>query len=371
MHSTADLKKLTILSVAYPLFSVSSSSAGGSEQILYALDRGLVEAGHRSIVIAAKGSATNGDLVETPAAASEITDAMREDAQRAHRATIEAVLRRERVDLIHFHGLDFLAYRFRNLSIPQLATLHLPLSWFPPTLFNEPDLFLNCVSKSQAQSEPGAETLPVVLNGIDVDKFRVSQNKQEYLLWLGRVCPEKGAHIALRVAHRLNLPLIVAGPVHPFSMHRAYFKQQVEPLLDDQRCYIGPVDTRRKVGLLANAHSLLVPSLVAETSSLVAMEAISSGTPVVAFNSGALPEVVDHGLTGFIVESEEEMAKAVLKTGHISPATCRATAETRFRASRMCENYFKLYDLILSSYRSSRLIVRRDFGITAAPQSDL
>ncbi len=236
---------------------------------------------------------------------------------------------------------------------------------------HEPDLFLNCVSQNQAHSEAAAETLPVVPNGIDLEKFQVCQNKQEYLLWLGRVCPEKGAHVALRVAHRLNLPLIVAGPVHPFSAHKMYFNEQIQPLLDDKRCYIGPVDTKRKAELLANARSLLVPSLVAETSSLVAMEAASSGTPVVAFRSGALPEIVDDGITGFIVQSEEDMAKAVLKTGAISPLTCRAKAETCFTASRMSQDYFGLYDLILSSQFSGRVITRRDFGMATAPQSDL
>ena len=371
MHSQKDCTQLSILSVAYPLFPVTSSSAGGSEQILHALDHGLVQAGHRSIVIAAKGSRVDGELIETLAPPAQITDAIRAEAQRVQRNSIEAVLQTTRVDLVHFHGLDFLAYLPGHKRTPQLATLHLPLTWYSPGLFENPDLFLNCVSKNQAGSKTAAERLTVVTNGIELEKFQVCHRKQQYLLWLGRVCPEKGAHVALRTAHRLKLPLIVAGPIHPFSAHQAYFKEQVEPLLDDQRCYIGPVGTRRRAELLARARSLLVPSLVAETSSLVAMEAIASGTPVVAFRSGALPEVVDHGLTGFIVESEEDMAKAVLKTGLISSATCRATAEKRFTASRMCQDYFRLYDLILSSPSPERLITKRDFGMAIAPHSDL
>ncbi len=371
MHSHSDSAQLSILSVAYPLFPVSSSSGGGSEQILHALDYGFARAGVHSIVIAAEGSTVNGELIATTAAHGEITDSARENAQRAHRHAIEAVLESNRVDLIHFHGLDFLEYRPHSNRTPQLATLHLPLTWYPPTLLEEPDLFLNCVSRNQARSEARAETLPVIPNGINLENFQNSQLKREYLLWLGRVCPEKGAHIALRVAHRLNLPLIVAGPVHPFRAHQAYFKEEVEPLLDDERHYIGQVDTKRKAELLANARSLLIPSLVAETSSLVAMEAIASGTPVVAFRSGALPEVVDEGLTGFLVKSEENMARAVLKTDYISPETCRAIAKTRFSATRMCQDYLRLYKLILSSHSLRGVIDRRDFGMATAPHSDL
>ncbi len=171
MHLQSDSAPLSILSVAYPLFPVSSSSAGGSEQILYALDQGLVEAGCRSIVVAAKGSAIHGKLIETPAAPTEITDSLREDAQKAHGRAIEAVLENNRIDLIHFHGLDFHVYRPRCYSTPQLATLHLPLAWYPPTLFEEPDLILNCVSRNQAGSRAGAEALPIVPNGIDLKKF--------------------------------------------------------------------------------------------------------------------------------------------------------------------------------------------------------
>jgi glycosyltransferase involved in cell wall biosynthesis len=160
---------------------------------------------------------------------------------------------------------------------------------------------------------------------------------------LGRICPEKGVHIALEVAHELDLPMVIAGPVHPFQDHQVYFSERVRPLLDDKRRYTGPVNLEQKIELLAGARCLLIPSLVAETSSLVAMEAISSGTPVVAFRSGALPEVVSHEVTGFIVESQDQMRDAVAHVGDISPEVCRETAITRFDALRMVDDYIKLY----------------------------
>jgi glycosyltransferase involved in cell wall biosynthesis len=339
---------MNILSVAYPLFPVSADSAGGAEQILFLLDRGLVAAGHNSIVIAAAGSRVSGNLVETPAATREISDPLREQAQHVHLACIKRALEEFPVDLIHFHGLDFHTY-VPAASVPKLATLHLPLAWYPASIFARPDLRLCCVSGSQAQTAPNGLKLPVVQNGVDVCRYHADAPRRDHLLWLGRVCSEKGTDIALRVSQRLNLPLVVAGPVHSFAYHQAYFSERVQPLLDEQRQYVGPVGFQQKVQLLAEARCVLIPSLAPETGSLVAMEAISSGTPVIAFRSGALPDIVEHGVTGFIVDSEEEMAEAVKRTGEISSARCREEALRRFDAARMLTGYFKLYAGVLGS----------------------
>ncbi|MDQ2839449.1 MAG: glycosyltransferase, partial [Acidobacteriota bacterium] len=309
----------------------------------------LVRAGITSLVIAAQGSQIRGHLIPTAVISGQITESVRAAAEKAHRRIIESVLEDRQVDLIHFHGLDFLSYRPHYERIPQLATLHLPVAWYPSDLFRQSNLHLNCVSESQAASHPAAQSLPVVRNGIDVERFRPSARKQEFLLWLGRVCPEKGVHIALRVAHKMNLPLIIAGPIHPFSAHQNYFNQEVFPLLDERRRYIDAISVGEKASLLASARCLLVPSLAAETSSLVAMEAISSGTPVVAFRSGALPEIVEDQVTGFIVDSGDEMADAVLKIDSISPEACRAVASARFAGQRMVDDYIALYERIITA----------------------
>ena len=341
--------RLTVLSVAYPLLPVCSGSGGGAEQILYLLDQGLMRAGCRSIVVAASGSTVAGEMITTPAAGDEISESFREEARRIHAQKIEAVLSRHRVDLVHFHGLDFLSYRPQRAQPKQLATLHLPVDWYPPELFDQQNLALNFVSRSQAESDSGQHACPVVPNGIDLRCFRAAEVKQDYVLWLGRICPEKGADIALRVARNVGVPMILAGPVHPFPAHRQYFHRQVEPLLDHQRRYAGPVNMEEKANLLSHARCLLVPSLAPETSSLVAMEAISSGTPVIAFRAGALPEIVEDGRTGFVVDSEEEMEAAVLKVQQISGAVCRQSAEARFSAARMVADYLELYQHLLST----------------------
>jgi len=336
---------VVILSVAYPLLPVSQDASGGAEQILFLMERELVRSGHESIVIGAKGSQVSGKLLETPVFTGEITDLVRQDAQRAHLRALEQALDQYSIDLIHFHGLDFYSY-LPARSAPTLATLHLPPSWYPPSIFDLPGIQLNCVSRTQAAAVP-AKKLPYITNGIDTRQFQAYSGKRHHLLWLGRVCPEKGLHIALEVAHRLDLPMIAAGAVHPFRYHQDYFAHRVQHLLDGKRQYVGPACLEKKKQLLAEACCVLIPSLAPETSSLVAMEALSSGTPVIAFRSGALPEVVEHGLTGFIVDSEDEMAKAVKRTHEVSPETCRAEAKLRFDVRRMVEEYLDLYTRIL------------------------
>ncbi len=337
---------MRILSVAYPLLPVGPDSAGGAEQILYLLERGIVQAGHESVVVAACGSQVFGELVATPQSGNEITDEQRRNAEREHLRCINDALERYEIDLIHFHGLDFHTY-IPARPVAKLATLHLPPDWYPGSIFDAPQLHLNCVSNSQADATPSKRKLPVVLNGVDVERYQPAMSSREHLLWMGRVCPEKGVHIALEVAHAAGLPAVVAGPVHPFRDHQKYFSECVEPLLDDQRRYVGPVGLSGKIELLAQATCLLIPSLVAETSSLVAMEAISAGTPVVANRSGALPEVVEDGVTGFVVDSQEEMVEAVKRVCEISAVTCREAARRRFDVARMVRDYLRLYESLL------------------------
>jgi glycosyltransferase involved in cell wall biosynthesis len=282
-------------------------------------------------------------------------------AQQRHRQVIDEVLGWAGIDLIHFHGLDFHKY-LPEVDVPMLATLHLPVDLYPDSIFHLPHvhlphvhlphLELNCVSQSQASTLPGSVRLPVVSNGIDVSRhLEMRLPKQNFLLVIARICPEKGIHIALRVAHSLDLPLVIAGPVHPFESHQKYFHDCVKPLLDTKRQYFGPADLPTKAALLAQAACVLIPSLIAETSSLVAMEAISSGTPVIAFRSGALPEIVEHRRTGLIVDTEEEMADAVRRAKDFAPDDLRLTAKARFDTARMVADYLNLYKSMLSAPR--------------------
>lgn len=333
---------LTILSVGYPFALIGVDPVGGAEQVLAQLDRALTAAGHRSIVIAPEGSDVKQVLRPVPAPVGEITDAVRKTVHAAVRALIDQELSSGLVDLVHYHGVDFADYA-PDASVPQLATLHLPISWYPEATFR-PDMVLVPVSEAQARTAPaGLALLSPIPNGVDLNQYRPTEEVGEHALILGRVAPEKGFHHALAATRAADVPLVAAGEVYPYSGHRAFFRDEVEPALDERRRFVGPVAGVGKRQLLAEARCLLAPFTAPETSSLVAMEALASGTPVIAYGSGALPEVVEHGVTGFIVSDAAEMAEAIGRVGEIDPAACRRAAEARFDVRRMTDAYLTLY----------------------------
>ncbi len=344
---------MKVLSIAYPLTEVSADAAGGSEQILTLLDKAMVEAGHESFVMAAEGSRVAGTLIATPSARGTLSDSIREWGRQEHKRLLKAVLKEHDIGLVHMHSLDFHHYLPPN-DVPVLSTLHLPPDWYPRRIFQSKrrNFFLNCVSASERKAcPPSRRLLPTIPNGIDVDHFQWRAPRGDFALALGRICPEKGFHRALQAAKGAQVEMILAGELFPYASHRTYFEKEIVPALDDRRRFIGPVGFGAKRDLLARARCLLITSTVAETSSLVAMEAMASGTPVIAFPAGALPEIIEPGRTGFLVQSVQQMAEAISYAGCIDPAECRRAAETRFSASRMANSYLRLYQQILQRAR--------------------
>lgn len=345
------MRRLTILNVAYPLAPTGPDAVGGSEQILSALDAALVDAGHNSIVLAIEGSEAKGELVTYPGPQrnERITEEVCTVQRRRVGRAMHEILQRRAIDLIHMHGLDFHFY-LPPPGLPLLATLHLPPDWYPPRVWEctRPNTWLNCVSEDQlSHTWPNHRMLPAIPNGVPVEKLgAIRPRKCRYALMLARVCPEKGLHLALRAAHEAGSSLLIGGEIFPYPVHQDYFTNEVQPLLDRQRRYLGPVGFQRKRRLLAGARVLLVPSLAPETSSLVAMEAASCGTPVIAFGNGALPEVVEHGRTGFIVEDARQMAEAIGRIDEIDPEACRQVARERFTLERMTTSYMARYQEI-------------------------
>lgn len=345
----------TVLSVAYPLAPVSQDAVGGAEQMLSHLDHALVRAGHRSLVVASEESQVAGALIATPAAVGPLDDVARERAWAHHREAIAGALERFPVDLVHFHGHDFPRYLPPH-DVPTLITLHLPQFCYErgaltPTRART---WLHGVSWAQHRQLPqGPWLLPPIENGVPVTALQARHAKRPFALMLARICHEKGIHLAIAAARKADITLLIAGSVYDYPEHRRYFHDEVEPLLDARRRFIGPVDFRRKRRLLSAAQCVLVPSLVPETSSLVAREALACGTPVVAFRSGALPETIEDGVTGFVVDDADAMADAIARTPTLDPEVCRRVARERFSLERMAARYFDVYGDLVAPASSS------------------
>jgi glycosyltransferase involved in cell wall biosynthesis len=347
---------LSVLSVAYPLAKVGPDAVGGAEQVLSRIDAALVRAGHHSIVLACEGSQVSGTLVTTPLSSDDLDESVLARAQEQQRRAIARILNEHRVDLVHMHGVQF----YKCLpppGVPAVATLHLPPLWYPPQVFwiGRPETYLHCVSFSQHKAcPPHAKLLPVIENGVPFPGAQPPHARRHFCLTLGRICPEKGFHLAIEAANRARTPLLIAGRVFGFEAHREYFDRAIVPTLDSSIRFIGPVNSARKRRLLSAARCLLVPSLVDETSSLAAMEALACGTPVIAFAVGALPDIVEHGRTGFLAKDASEMADAIKAVDTLDPEVCRDAAQRRFGLERMVQGYFDMYANILVNKNVSR-----------------
>ena len=347
-----EVHSLQILLVAYPLLPVTENSAGGAEQVLWALERELHERSVCTVVAAANGSRVSGELFPTgePASAPDQFAARDEEQTRLIVEWLTSGEARQ-FDLIHDMSGSFWKQADR-VPFPLLATLHLPRSFYLEDIFSRiPDnVYFNCVSASQLKTFADLpRSLGQVANGIALERFsliEVPVDSREYLLWLGRICEEKGTHVALDVAYESGQQIIIAGQVYPFVYHQKYFAREIIPRLKRAGAkarFVNSPSFSEKVDLLRNARALLLTSLVDETSSMVAMEASACGTPVYGFRRGALPEVIAEGVNGCLFKTSEELTESLRAKIDVSPVRCREFAEQKFSSRRMADAYERMY----------------------------
>jgi glycosyltransferase involved in cell wall biosynthesis len=249
-------------------------------------------------------------------------------------------------DLLHnqamVEGLALAAFS----TTPVLTTCHNAYAPETAPIWGAYPWYHHALSRASAQTFPQHGALRPIHHGIDVDSFRFGEQGAGYLLFLGRFAPTKGAKAAIEVARVTGRPLILAGKVD--RRDRRFFAAEIEPEIDGRLVrYAGEVDGEAKRGLLAAADALLFPIEWDEPFGLVMIEALASGTPVVGFRRASVPEIVDHGGTGFVVDDVAGMAAAVERIGEIDRRTCRITAEARFTVERMAVAYEDAYATVI------------------------
>ncbi len=339
------------------MLPVSDASCGGAEQMLWTLEHEMSKRGYKTTLAGCEGSCISGELIATGKAPS-IPDAF-EFRSAEHSRRIAEELGRRQFDLVHDKS-GFWWEHAGQCAAPVLATLHLPRNFYPERLFRHiaSNIFFNAVSESQAKSfKDIPRFIGVVPNGIVLQKFPFTRKKGDYALWLGRICPEKAPHLAMDAAQQAGIPLVLAGEVYPFRWHQEYFDTEIRPRLERSGEGVRWVQRPafdEKLELLRNAKVLLLSTQAPETSSLVAMEAAACGTPAIAFPKGAVPEIVAHGISGFLVDGWREMGDAIADLDRLWPEDARDIAEERFCSRQMANGYERLYDQISAEAQQCR-----------------
>lgn len=331
---------------------------GGTERVVACLCDGLVARGHTVTLFASGESHTRAALrATTPRALRRqmTRDEMLTVAPLLHLAMLSRVLQQaDEFDIIHSH-VDHYTFPFsRFVATPVVTTMHgrLDLPYLPPVLSCYPEAALVSISLSQRQ--PLAE-LPInwvgcVPNGLAVDEIPFNARGGDYLVWIGRICPEKRPDWAVEVARRANMPLKVAAKIDPVD--EDYWRTEIEPLFKANRViFVGEVDDAEKAALIGGAYATLFSIDWPEPFGLVMVESLACGTPVIAMNRGSVPEVLRDGVSGIICDALDEMVAAVPRVARLDRRTCRREAE-RFSAAIMATGYEQVYQQLLTSYSS-------------------
>jgi glycosyltransferase involved in cell wall biosynthesis len=340
--------KIAILSPVW--FPVPPTGYGGIEWVVALLADGLVDAGHEVTLFASGDSRTKAELAavypEAPSAHIGLSSVELHHAFACYERASD-------FDIVNDHSSQLAAALGGLVSTPVLHTVHGPLD--EPALPNYRGIAalapgVGFISISLKQREPAPE-LPWVANipnALDLDAYPFHPHRGDYLLYLGRLSPDKGAHRAIEVARRAGLPIKLAGKKRE-PAEQAYFDEKVRPLLGPDAEYLGETSHASKVALLQEARATLFPIDWEEPFGLVMIESMACGTPVIATRRGAVPEVVEEGRTGVIVDDWREMADALGDADRILSEHCRASVEERFSPERMVAAYVAAYEHIVES----------------------
>lgn len=335
-----------------PLFeSVPPRLYGGIERVVSWLTEALVHQGHDVTLFASGDSQTRAHLVPG------CEKALRHDGRFADRL-LPYMLMMERIaelppfDIVHFHGeyqhlpfaqrlpaaTEWLTTAHRRLDVPYLAEF---LSRFPHAGFVS-------ISDSQRRPIPELSWLKTIYHGMPPDLYSFHERRGDYLLFIGRMASIKGPDLAIAIARQFGMPLKIAAKIG--DVERTYYEEVVEPLIRayPDAEYIGEANDQQKDDLIGNAYAVLHPISFPEPFGLVLIEALACGTPVVAFGQGAIPEVIEHGQTGFVCQDVQSAVEWLRRIPEIDRRVCRSEFERRFNVRRMAHQYLEVYQKLLS-----------------------
>lgn len=339
------MSQLEIAMVTPPWFELPPKAYGGIEAMCSDL---IEQLSARDLKVTVIGVGRNGMPAEfVPTSDNSYEDQMGQAMPEVvHASALSEILDTLNPDIIHDHSLagPLLA---RGRSLPTVVSAHGPVTGDMARYYRGlgDTVQLVAVSDAQRSIAPNLNWVGTVHNAVDVSRFPMQEKKEDFALFLGRTGPEKGIPHAVAAAREAGIPLLIAAKSRE-QHERRYFKQEVEPLLGPGVEWLGEVGRDRKIELLSAARCLLFPVCWEEPFGIVMAEAMACGTPVVALGRGAIPEVVEHGRTGFVCSSTSELPAAIREAGNLSPHECREEAERRFDVRTMAERYEQIYHTV-------------------------
>jgi glycosyltransferase involved in cell wall biosynthesis len=345
---------MKIAQVAPLIESVPPRGYGGTERVVHYLTEELIQLGHDVTLFASGDSRTSAEL--EAGSPGSLRSMHVSDHLPQHFVMLERLFRRiDDFDIVHFH-LDYLHYPLsRRYGEAHVTTLHgrLDLPELGPLYREYADMPVVSISESQRKPLPWLNWQATVLHGLPLDLHRPLEAQENYLVFLGRVSPEKGLDQAIAIAQAAGLELRIAAKVD--RQDSIYFEDVITPLLNKPGVvFLGEIGDDEKGRLLGQAQAVLLPIDWEEPFGMVMMEAMACGTPVIAYDRGSVPEVLEHGVTGFIVADVAQAVKTLENIGSFDRARCRAVFEQRFSARRMAEEYMRCYERILSGRQAAQ-----------------
>ena len=323
---------------------------GGTERVVFYLTEGLVELGHEVTLFASADSNTRANLIAAcPRALWR--DENHQEWLPYELRLMELVFKNlSRFDVVHFHT-DYIQFPLlRRQPCANITTMHgrLHAPDLKPMFDEYADMPLVSISNDQRRPVPNANWKTTVYHGLPRSLHTLRERRGDYLAFLGRISPEKRLDRAIAIARQAGMKLKVAAKI--YIQEQDYYNREISPLLDESRSwveFIGEVGGGEKDEFLGNAYALLFPIDWPEPFGLVMIEAMACGTPVIAWRNGSVPEIIEDGSTGFVVESVEEAVQAIGRISELSRPACRKRFEERFDASHMVQNYLKVYRRLL------------------------